>query len=206
MKPPRINNIKKIFYTYVFTLSEFHDESDLIMLNLKKYFKRAYGLVYDTNCEDYFHYYWDGIGYADVIVLNTHSYPEGMFNNLYIQDVRKLRKINCKALIILGCNAGHYTYLWSNIAYEFSHKISGIVLASDGTVAGPSSTNELTYKSVNDKYYREFLPENNKSRKNIGWVLYKTNNVNTTWYLTDMKEIAIPSILDYLQNCGYVKF
>ena len=103
LKPPRTNNIKKVFHTYVFTMGEFHDESDIIMLNLKKYFKSVYGRVYDTNCADYFHDYWDGIGYADVIVLNTHSSQEVMFNNLYIQDVRKLRKVNCKALIILGC-------------------------------------------------------------------------------------------------------
>lgn len=211
LKPPRTNNIKKIFYTYVFTLSEFHDESDLIMLNLKKYFKSVYGLVYDTNCEDYFHYYWDGIEYADVIVLNTHSYPEGMFNNLYIQDVRKLRKVNCKALIILGCNAGHYTYLWSNIAYEFSKKVSGTVVASDGTVGsaweGLDEPFFDSYDDVDDDgYFRYYLSNKDKNRKNLGWILYKTNNVNTTWYSTGIKIITLPSILDYLQNAGFVKF
>lgn len=181
------------------------------MLNLKKYFKSVYGLVYDTNCEDYFHYYWDGIEYADVIVLNTHSYPEGMFNNLYIQDVRKLRKVNCKALIILGCNAGHYTYLWSNIAYEFSKKVSGTVVASDGTVGsaweGLDEPFFDSYDDVDDDgYFRYYLSNKDINRKNLGWILYKTNNVNTTWYSTGIKIITLPSILDYLQNAGFVKF
>lgn len=56
------------------------------------------------------------------------------FNDLNLQNIRKLKKVNCKALIILGCNAGHYTHIWNNIAYEFSQKISGITVASDGTV------------------------------------------------------------------------
>ena len=194
LKPPRTNNIKKVFHTYVFTMGEFHDESDIIMMNLKKYFKSVYGRVYQTNCADYFHDYWDGIGYADVIVLNTHSSQEVMFNNLYIQDVRKLRKVNCKALIILGCEAGHYKYIWENIAYEFSKKITGLVVASDGYVTSDPPIDEPNFTSVDE------------NREILGWLIYKTEKVNTTMYYTNLMSISIPSILDYLQNTRLVKF
>ncbi len=194
LKPPRTNNIKKVFHTYVFTLGEFHDESDIIMMNLKRYFKCVYGRVYQTNCVDYFHDYWDGIGYADVIVLNTHSSHEVMFNNLYIQDVRKLRKVNCKALIILGCEAGHYKYIWKNIAYEFSKKVTGFVVASDGYVTSDPPINEPIFTSVDE------------NREILGWFIYKTEKANATMYYTNLISISIPSILDYLQYMKYVKF
>ena len=210
LKPPT-NNIKKVFETYIFTMVEFYDESKIMMMNLEKYFKCVYGRVYKVRCAEYFHDYWDEIGNADVIVLNTHSGPDGMFNNLYIQDVRKLRKINCEALIILGCNAGHYSYVWDNIACEFSKKITGIVVASDGTVS--SALNGLddpilnSYDDVDgDGHFRSYLSDNDKNRDNYGWVLYKTDNINTTWYSTNMKETTLTSILDYLQDCGLVKF
>lgn len=54
--------------------------------------------------------------------------------------------------------------------------------------------------------FRYYLSAKDKNRKNLGWVLYKTNNVNTTWYQTNIKFITLTSILDYLQNTGFVKF
>ena len=210
LKPPT-NNIKKVFETYIFTMVEFYDESKIMLMNLEKYFKCVYGRVYKIRCAEYFHNYWDGIGNADVIVLNTHSGPDGMFNNLYIQDVRKLRKINCEALIILGCNAGHYSYVWDNIACEFSKKITGIVVASDGTVGTAwEGLEDPFFNSYDDSdqkgYFRYYLSNKDKNRKNLGWVLYKSDNFNTTWYQTNLKFITMPIILDYLQACGLVKF
>lgn len=117
-----------------------------------------------------------------------------MFNNLYIQDVRKLRKVNCKALIILGCEAGHYKYIWENIAYEFSKKITGLVVASDGYVTSDPPIDEPNFTSVDE------------NREILGWLIYKTEKVNTTMYYTNLMSISIPSILDYLQNTRLVKF
>ena len=156
--------------------------------------------------------YWNSITYADVIVLNSHAGADVIFNDLYMKDIRKLKKINCKALIILGCNAGHYTHIWNNIAYEFSQKISGITVASDGTVDSLwNGFDEPLFESYDDGSYeyasfRYYLSAKDKNRKNLGWVLYKTNNVNTTWYQTNIKFITLTSILDYLQNIGFVKF
>ena len=91
----------------------------MIKKSLENYFKRLCGFVFRVESANEFKSYWNSITYADVIVLFSHAGPDTFFNDLNLQNIRKLKKVNCKALIILGCNAGHYTHIWNNIAYEF---------------------------------------------------------------------------------------
>lgn len=202
----------KIYEAFIFSMDEFMVESEIIKKSLGNYIKFLYGFVFRVESANEFKSYWNSITYADVIVLNSHAGADVIFNDLYMKDIRKLKKINCKALIILGCNAGHYTHIWNNIAYEFSQKISGITVASDGTVDSLwNGFDEPLFESYDDGSYeyasfRYYLSAKDKNRKNLGWVLYKTNNVNTTWYQTNIKFITLTSILDYLQNIGFVKF
>lgn len=208
ISPPIFSEHNKTYDALIFSLDEFIEGSEMIKKSLENYFKRLCGFVFRVESANEFKSYWNSITYADVIVLNSHAGADVIFNDLYMKDIRKLKKINCKALIILGCNAGHYTHIWNNIAYEFSKKVSGTVVASDGTVG---SSWEGLDESINESYiddegvFNEYL-KNDKNRDNLGWILYKTNNVNTTWYSTGIKIITLPSILDYLQNAGLVKF
>ena len=68
-----------------------------------------------------------------------------------------------------------------------------------------SRTSEATYTSKDDEDFDELL-NNDKNRKNYGWIVYRNNNFNIAWYNTGMKVLTFPSILDYLQRIGYVKF
>lgn len=207
LKPPTVSSIKT-YDIYLFRLGELKFQSQFIIKSLKRYFPKINQFICEANNPEEFSLHWNKIRKSDVTILDSHANPETIFNGLTIDKIRKLKKINCKALIILGCNAGHYSYLWDNIAYEFSKKISGTVVASDGTVDGPYLDNsEPVYKSIKDKegYFTELL-KNDKNRDNLGWVLYKNNNSNISWYNTGMKELKFPLILDYLQSCGYVKF
>lgn len=62
-------------------------------------------------------------------------------------------------MIILGCNCGHYDYTNLNIAYEFSKKITGVTIASDGTVLLSYKKKQLTLQSVADKDFFHFAEE-----------------------------------------------
>lgn len=211
ISPPIFSEHNKTYDALIFSLDEFIEGSEMIKKSLENYFKRLCGFVFRVESANEFKSYWNSITYADVIVLFSHAGPDTFFNDLNLQNIRKLKKVNCKALIILGCNAGHYTHIWNNIAYEFSQKISGITVASDGTVGTAwEGLEDPFFNSYDDSdqkgYFRYYLSNKDKNRKNLGWVLYKSDNVNTTWYQTNLKFITIPIILDYLQNTGFVKF
>ena len=81
-------------------------------------------------------------------------------------------------LVLLGCNAGHYDYVWSNVAYAFCKKISGCVIASDGTVcSGPynkiKTTSAATSFDSHNKGGFGGYRAPGSTRDNIGWVIYK---------------------------------
>ena len=207
LKPP-IESSYKAYDIYLFRQREFEFVSKFIIRSLRNYFKNINQYIYDVDSASEFRLYWNKIQSSDVIVFDSHAAPDGIFNNLYMNDINKLNKINCKALIILGCNAGHYSHIWNNVAYEFSKKISGTAVASDGTVGLSFSwfSEPVCESYIDDEGYFTRYLKNDENRDNYGWVLYKTNNVNTTCYITDRKEITFSSILDYLQRIGYVKF
>lgn len=118
-----------------------------------------------------------------------------------IQKLSQISELNfktIKCLILLGCNAGHYDYIWNNVAYEFSKRISGCVMASDGTVYSVSGPK---FASRADESWKEYTHKKNSSRKqNWGWVIYRAN----TWYSTNMNTISIPSAVDYLKRCRMI--
>ena len=118
--------------------------------------------------------------------------------NIFVdsETVKKLRKIKCKALIVLGCESGDYTKIWKNIAYRLSSKISGIVVASDGPV---TSYGDICFRNP------KFTSVINKRHK-WGWVLYKSGKAYDTWYSTNLIEITMPQILSYLRKCKLSQF
>ena len=95
-----------------------------------------------------------------------------------------LEKKDIKLLILLGCNCGHWDYRTKNIAWYFSKKITGGVLASDGTVyINKKETwygeKSISYTSEGDGKFKElFLTAT--QRDNKGWLLYigKSEKVN----------------------------
>lgn len=103
----------------------------------------------------------------ECVVLIFHSNPEGI--SVVSKDMaRKLNKKNVKRLIILGCNAGHDDYAFSNIAYEFRKKVKGPVIASDGTVVFYGAEEPVVSRL--DKEWKSW--KKSKRKKNAGWIMY----------------------------------
>ncbi len=205
------------YRAYIFSNAQFYNESKYIRDSLKRYFKNNLSSnLYKLNSAKKFIKKWNAIKSADVIVLNAHADQKQIFDDLTRNKIfNKLCILKCKALIILGCNAGHYNYIWNNVAYNFSLSITGTVVASDGTIYSESTypynskiVREPYFESRNDKTFLKIA--NNKRSNNWGWVLYRSvygkKYVTTTWYSTNLYTITMPSILNYLKSCGLVKF
>ena len=200
------------YRAYIFSIPQFYNKSYMIQDRFKSYFKSLSCSIFTLNKAKTFTDKWNSIKSADVIVISAHSDPTTIFDNLSVSKVRKLKRIDCKVLLITGCNSGHQSFRWSNLAYEFSKKITGVVLASDGTVY---SGEYPTFDSKSDEYFKFYLPTKNKkkvSRKHQGWILYQSfysKDKKVCWtscIRLGLKSITMPNILDYLKKKGYVKF
>ena len=141
----------------------------------------------------------------DIVIINCHGNPTAFSgaNKFNLSQISSLNYKNIKCLILLGCNNGHYDYLWKNMAYELSKKISGCVIASDGTVASILGIGAgfLSMADASWKSYRN----GSKRKDNYGWVIYKCNKNICTWYSTNYKLITMQSIIKYLIQCNLLK-
>ena len=188
----------------IFSIKEFYNESKRVKKNFeKKYSIFNVDLVQINNFSS-FEKKWNAMSAQDVVVINCHASPTSMNKGgMGITKLSQITNLNfktIKCLILLGCNAGHYDYIWNNVAYEFSKKISGCVMASDGTVV---SRLGCKFKSIADNMWKEHRDKKGSSRKkNWGWVIYR----NYTWYSTNLDTISIPSAVDYLKKCNMVSF
>ena len=150
---------------------------------LKGYYnKQAHLKVISSN--NNFKTQWNGIKDKKIecLVINSHANP----NELEFATkatARTITKKNIKRLIILGCNAGHEDYCFTNISYLFRRKTKGPVVASDGTVYSYGSvqaTESSTFTSKADdtwKYWRNL--QNCRRKKNEGWIQYDSCSVMT---------------------------
>ena len=201
-------NLMRFSFKYaqstIFSIKEFYNESKRVKKNFEKKYSIFNVDVVQINNFSSFEKKWNAMSAQDVVVINCHARPTSMNKGgMGITKLSQITNLNfktIKCLILLGCNAGHYDYIWSNVAYEFSKKISGCVMASDGTVysrIGPK------FKSKADKEWEKYKNKKKSSRKkNWGWVIYK----NYTWYSTNLDTISIPSAVDYLKKCNMVSF
>lgn len=195
------------------SVEEFESESRKILQNLDIFFGNYYDDIgYTALYSDKATHFIQDWNYDaksgkefDVCVINCHASPTTLFSGLSISEIRALKKIKCDCLILLGCNAGHDDWRWRNVAYEFSKKVTGVVVASDGTVESEELYRYLqTFKSIMDKYYYMYTD----NRKNYGWVVYEysSSKKSTTWYSTGLKTISMKSILNYLTDCDLVYY
>ena len=157
--------------SYFFSKNEFKNEASGVKKVLKQYYKKA---VHNkvTNTYQKFKKEWDGMRGKKIecVVLSFHSSPEsiGIVSRI---TARKLKKKNVKRLIILGCNAGHDDYAFSNIAYEFRKKVKGPVIASDGTTVYYGAEEPVVSRT--DEHWRLWRNKaKSKRKKNAGWIMY----------------------------------
>lgn len=139
---------------------------------------------------------WNSLKNQDIVIVVAH----GSYNKLsYISpsNIQKLKKISCKLLILLGCNNGHYDYTNLNIAYEFAKKVTGVVVASDGTVLIDMKKNKLKITSVTDKDYLDLCRV--RTRPNKGWLIYQYINKNSYVWTTPYKNLDFKQFIAYLK-------
>lgn len=185
--------------SYVFSKSQYKGHSNEIKKVLKKYYKKI-SHSKSTNSYQSFKKEWNSMKGAKIecVVLYFHSSPEsiGVVSRVM---VRKLTKKNVRRLIILGCNAGHDDFAFSNISYEFRKKINGPVIASDGTVVYYGA--ELPVISRVDKHWNLWKNRaKSKRKKNEGWIMY--DNLSVISY-SGLKSMTITDMCKW--NGNYLK-
>lgn len=158
--------------------SDFYSETSTIKKVVDKKFKIKNTKRKKANSYQGFKKIWNGFkGKQECVIIDSHATPfelSGLINNRGIKHL-KYKKI--KKLILLGCNAGHMDYPDRNVACNFKRRISGVVVASDGTV----ETDEI-YKassileSKRDKYWKNYRIHYRYGLRhdNTGWIKYKT--------------------------------
>ena len=200
-------------YIGLFTVSEYKGESNSLRNQLHSALGTATSWRYKMG-DDYasFKEWWNNLGYRDLVIINTHGEPItflsednglAILTNVKVADW--LEKQQVKLLVLLGCNCGHFDYKKS-IARAFANKITGKVVASDGTVITNSGDNytNLWYESVCDSKFRG-LYVNEYLRPNYGWLVYVGTNVTQysarIYYMggTGYMELTVGTIANFIK-------
>ncbi|MFT3951684.1 MAG: hypothetical protein QM689_07085 [Oscillospiraceae bacterium] len=201
-------------YYKTMSIKEFDGETDDIVDDIENYFSSydtCASMTTSDNSETFIKR-WNEIEKTGkectLFVVNCHGNPTTMFNGITTTEIKSLKKIKCKCLLLLGCNCGHADYMWTNVASALSQKITGVVVASDGTVSsslGNIFGGTQTFKSKNDDGFKKWCKE---TRNNKGWLIYQYNSVkkSETCYTTNLEKITIKIILDYLKDTNFIKF
>lgn len=202
----------------IMSLEGWKSESNNIGQDFKEYYNSlgeacSVDYLYSDNFNEY-EAAWNSLSGYNVVLINTHATPRRLSNSsdnfgngdsLFIYEIDNLEFKYIPVLILLGCNAGHYDYVWSNIAHAFSKRISGCVIASDGTVQANSRA-DVEFNSVLKQTFIDACIDN-KKRKNYGWVAYryKRNNGTSTYTVIGIYKITIKSIMTNLKSHNYYK-
>ena len=194
----------------VFSLTDWKYESNKIIEDFEEYFGKnsISSKLHLSNNMNKFEDVWNNLSYTRYVVINTHGCSSQIGLNkseekdsytLTTDEIDKLDFKYIDILILLGCNSGHYDYKLTNVASAFSKRITGCVVAGDGSVKiGKFSTiiGSVKFESLNDKY---FVEEGTSKRDNEGWIVYKYGRKNNKQYsFTGIlgKTVTVKSIID----------
>ncbi|MBO4767278.1 MAG: RHS repeat-associated core domain-containing protein [Lachnospiraceae bacterium] len=183
--------------------SVFEEESrDWILPDIQKYARGKYGVsttsIAGVTDKKSFIGKWNAMPSEQAfVVVNTHGQPTYLngssndrpFQMFHINDVKELEYKKIKAIILLGCNCGHYSfrdynrYGIANIARVFADKFGTVVIASDGNVRAYSYASvPLTQKERGDAWSKYV---NDGRTNNVGWIEYTKKGLDNhyTGYL-----------------------
>lgn len=120
----------------------------------------------------------------EVVVIHCHGNPSAIGTsgdavNVTISTVQyRLKKKEVSLLIILSCNCGHYDYRNDNIALAFWKKVTGCVIAADGTEEPTVSATNPAFESKGDMSWATYTKNKRGGwaitylGQNKGWLLY----------------------------------
>lgn len=127
------------------------------------------------NTAEEFREAWEKLdGHIEIMVVRGHSNPFRA-GGVDTETVRGLPKKDIDVLFLEGCNAGHCSHV--GVAEAFAGKVSGFVLASDGTV-NTYPEDMMRYESVGDDRFCELAAEDtsreagDNAPRNYGWIKY----------------------------------
>ena len=146
-----------------------------------------FATTYTMTSTDDFVQEWNGIGSKEVIVINAHGNyyyfgDSGVF--VTIETItNRLNKKNLKVLWLLSCYNGKSSRMQQNVARAFAKKITGTVIASDGTVE-MKNLQTTTYKSAEN-----------------GWYTYRFTNYGSTLSCIKLNKNEL-SIIEMLKITG----
>ena len=211
---------------YIMSLNEFKKECSSIETDFKNYYSNCTVTTkYSRDFRDYINW-WNNMSGYNIVVINTHggyqtlscdntgkySYDEDVVTTLNRNEIRALKYKYIDVLILLGCQTGHYKYWNNNVAHEFSKKISGCVIASDGLVVINTK-----YSIFNGYYNTELISKmyEDKSEKDIfngerkGWLCYRyriyTNGKEKKPEALGIYSLSIKSLMNHLKSKNYYK-
>lgn len=186
---------RSAYVNEIFTLTEFRDESLSVANAVDNYFvgkgHSSKTHVYRFTSADYFVKLWNYSNTNSVIIVNSHGCStsigtKGPEITIDISMVRRLNKKTLGLLWLLGCNCGHYDFNIpeSNIVRAFAKKITGAVIAADGTVKACwfSSSSFKTNGS--------------------GWYVFRFYNYGSTFYMNELGTTKL-SVKRALEMVGY---
>ncbi|MCI9370533.1 MAG: RHS repeat-associated core domain-containing protein [Lachnospiraceae bacterium] len=164
----------------IFTISQFEKESRDLQDALCRAFDRTttWSIMASDSSTD-FRKWWRSLERYNLAIINSHATPTRLTSSAgfkfdYSDVVNYCDKISLKLLVILGCNAGHFDESRS-IARAFSNKITGKVIASDGTVQTNAYLNlcgwYISFSSLKDKTFQNLCPKTS-NRSNYGWLVF----------------------------------
>ena len=183
----------------ILTISEFTSESYLLQSamnsTMSKFFyaKGKKTKVYTFKSSKEFIDEWNRCGGMDVVVVNAHGnyWSFGNLNDsvadITISTIKnQLKTISVKALWLLPCHNGLWEKRNENIARAFSKKITGTVVAADGSV-------KMVWYS-----WGAF-----DSDGSLGWCLYRASNYGSTINCVCLNKTRM-SFTDLLRTLGMV--
>lgn len=202
----------------LFSITQFEQESDDLKYAICRTFDRTTTWLYrvgDTKVS--FEKWWDSLGKTDLVIINCHAIPAKLSVNGYTYlvsepGVNNLKKADIKLLVLLGCNAGHFSVA-KNMANAFANIITGKVVASDGTVYTNKYKNTyfnlftivngyVSYRSDYDEEFKKYCGEN--SRTNYGWLVYvgRNNDTSRIYFLGNgaIKKLTVEIMCELIDN------
>ncbi len=158
-----------------FTIPELEGETDDLRYAVSKSINTSFLSTYKCgSTKEDFETWWNRTNGCDIAFISTHGEPAILCDKKIIvtkTDVDNLKYVNIKLLVILSCNTGHID-VTSSIAKRFANRITGKVIASDGTVCGKggSSLFKIFFESRDDEYFQQYVK--GASRTNYGWLVF----------------------------------
>lgn len=156
---------------------------------------------------------WNSLISTTVVVIDMHGSPYYMWCNtekIYADEiVSKLTLKNIKFVWLLSCNTGHQNYRNDNIATAIADKITGVVIASDGTVSSTQTTygGKEVYGALSkaDSSWKKYAGSRITAKY---WMLcsLKRSTGYPVWYDWGREVVSIYDISYYLQVKGFISY